>query len=772
MSSRDQVRRLRARHQDGADDEVGLQHEPLDREARRRDASGCVRARSGRRSAAARRSCRRSSTSASMPAAIQAAFVPGHAGAEDQDARRRDAGRAAHQHAAPAVRPLEVGRADVRRHAAGDLAHRRQQRQPSVGCLHGLVRDRGDLALGQEAREGLVGGQVQVREQELPGAEALVLLAAAAPSPSRSCRPARRRRPHPAAISAPAAVNCPSGSAEPSPAVLWTTTRWPAATSSRHALGRGGHAVLVVLDFLRDADDHARALPLAVAPGSLPCSGAPRMRRARPIYGSARPGGQQEPRTRSSRRGPGRPARPPPAARTAGAPASMPSSGGAAGSGRARATNRCTYSSVKPGRAVVAAQELDGVVSVARSPRTTRGAAHVSASSPSTSRMPAGISVSTWRIAGRNCRTSRTSPAGRTGSTRGGAAVAGDLLGPERRPSLHVDRTERPANAVVTESAARRQCARSAADGHATARPACARRERLRGADELAEQRVRAGGPRLWSSGWNCEATKNGWSGSSMISTSRPLLATCPENTSPCACSASWYAGLTSQRWRCRSSRRPRRRPRRPACPARGGTAARPAAWWRPGRSRSSARAAGRSPACGVAGSNSLELAPSSPHTLRANSMTAHCRPRQMPEERDAVLARVPDRRDLALDAAARRTRPGSGCRPRRRGRPRVADPPRSSDATQRICTSAPWRNPPCFSASITLRYASRRFTYLPTTAIVTGSTARVDALDERLPLGQVGLGVDAAGGARARRRGPRVAAPAGPRRSRRRRRR
>ena len=40
-------------------------------------------------------------------------------------------------------------------------------------------------------------------------------------------------------------------------------------------------------------------------------------------------------------------------------------------------------------------------------------------------------------------------------------------------------------------------------------------------------------------------------------------------------------------------------------------------------------------------------------------------------------------------------------------------------------------------------RYASRRFTYFPTTAIVTGSVARVDPFDERLPFGEVGLGVD-----------------------------
>ena len=46
------------------------------------------------------------------------------------------------------------------------------------------------------------------------------------------------------------------------------------------------------------------------------------------------------------------------------------------------------------------------------------------------------------------------------------------------------------------------------------------------------------------------------------------------------------------------------------------------------------------------------EFAPSRPQTLRANSMTAHCRPEADPEERDAALPREPHRVDLALHAA------------------------------------------------------------------------------------------------------------------------
>ena len=63
------------------------------------------------------------------------------AGAEHDDPAGAHAGRAAEQDAATAARLLEVVRARLGRHASGDLAHGCEQRQRSVGGLHGLVRD-------------------------------------------------------------------------------------------------------------------------------------------------------------------------------------------------------------------------------------------------------------------------------------------------------------------------------------------------------------------------------------------------------------------------------------------------------------------------------------------------------------------------------------------------------------------------------------------------------------------------------------------------------
>ena len=100
------------------------------------------------------------------------------------------------------------------------------------------------------------------------------------------------------------------------------------------------------------------------------------------------------------------------------------------------------------------------------------------------------------------------------------------------------------------------------------------------------------------------------------------------------------------------------------------------------------ARAAGRRPGTACRGSNSVEFALASRTTLRANSTTAHCIPRQMPRNGDRRLARVPDGRDLALDAAAPKP-PGTACRRRRAGapRPRRAQAPRRRPSRSRRST-------------------------------------------------------------------------------------
>ena len=52
-----------------------------------------------------------------------------HAAADDHHVARQRARHAAEEHAASAVRLVQVVRADVHRHASGHLGHRREQRQ-------------------------------------------------------------------------------------------------------------------------------------------------------------------------------------------------------------------------------------------------------------------------------------------------------------------------------------------------------------------------------------------------------------------------------------------------------------------------------------------------------------------------------------------------------------------------------------------------------------------------------------------------------------------
>ena len=92
--------------------------------------------------------------------------VANHAAAEHEHAAGRHAGNAAEQHAAPAERLLEEVRACLRRQPARDLAHRREQREAPVLRLDRLVRNSPDAAVDECARQRLVGGDVQIREED------------------------------------------------------------------------------------------------------------------------------------------------------------------------------------------------------------------------------------------------------------------------------------------------------------------------------------------------------------------------------------------------------------------------------------------------------------------------------------------------------------------------------------------------------------------------------------------------------------------------------
>ena len=95
--------------------------------------------------------------------------------AEDDDLARRHAGNAAQQHAEAALCLFKAMRAGLHRHAARDLAHRRQQRQAAAGRGDGLVGDA--HRTGRDEVLGLlgIGCQVEVGVEDLAGAQHLAL---------------------------------------------------------------------------------------------------------------------------------------------------------------------------------------------------------------------------------------------------------------------------------------------------------------------------------------------------------------------------------------------------------------------------------------------------------------------------------------------------------------------------------------------------------------------------------------------------------------------
>ena len=135
-----QLGRGGARHQHGADHQVGVDHRPLDRVDRRVDgvelgAELLVELLQPVERAVDHRDM-----------GLHAHRHPGrvgprHAAADDDDVRRCHARHAAEQHAGAARSLLQAVRADLHRHAAGDLAHRRQERQAAAGVGHRLVGD-------------------------------------------------------------------------------------------------------------------------------------------------------------------------------------------------------------------------------------------------------------------------------------------------------------------------------------------------------------------------------------------------------------------------------------------------------------------------------------------------------------------------------------------------------------------------------------------------------------------------------------------------------
>ena len=90
--------------------------------------------------------------------------------AEHHDFGRANAGDAAHEHAASAGRAAQRNRGSLDGQTAGNLAHRRKQRQPAVRIGHGLIGD------GRGARCHQAAGLLRIWREMKIGEENLVRL--------------------------------------------------------------------------------------------------------------------------------------------------------------------------------------------------------------------------------------------------------------------------------------------------------------------------------------------------------------------------------------------------------------------------------------------------------------------------------------------------------------------------------------------------------------------------------------------------------------------
>ncbi len=127
----DELRRARARDEHGSDHDVGVRDRLLDLEARRHEQADPA----GEDLVEVPHPVDRALEDRDLraePERDDRGVVADDPAAEHDDVTGLDAGRSGEQHAATAERLLEEVRRGLRREPPGDLAHRREQRQPAV----------------------------------------------------------------------------------------------------------------------------------------------------------------------------------------------------------------------------------------------------------------------------------------------------------------------------------------------------------------------------------------------------------------------------------------------------------------------------------------------------------------------------------------------------------------------------------------------------------------------------------------------------------------
>jgi len=160
------IRGARAVDQHGADHEVGARQHLLDRQRGRVDGRAGAGEDPVELAQAVDRLVEDEDVGA-HPDRDEGGVHADRAAADHDHVGRRHTGHAAEQDAAPAERLLQHEGAGLGGDLAGDLTHRRQQRQPSARVLDGLIGHAGGAGAAEAAGLLGVGREVQEREQQL-----------------------------------------------------------------------------------------------------------------------------------------------------------------------------------------------------------------------------------------------------------------------------------------------------------------------------------------------------------------------------------------------------------------------------------------------------------------------------------------------------------------------------------------------------------------------------------------------------------------------------
>ena len=205
-----------------------------------------------------------------------------------------------------------------------------------------------------------------------------------------------------------------------------------------------------------------------------------------------------------------------------------------------------------------------------------------------------------------------------------------------------------------------------------------------------------AGSGRDLNSGWNCDATNHGWSGSSTISTSRPSwnvpLTTSPRVDELLAVGVVHLVAVAVALGDHRLAAVDLARAR----PSASSTACAPRRIVPPRSSTSFCSGSRSITGNGVSGSISVELAPSRPHDVARELGDRDVHAEADAEVRDLVLARDAAGEDLALPPA-RAEAAGDEHAVDARSSARASSSVMSSASTQRTCTRQPLWMPACF---------------------------------------------------------------------------